>query len=384
MSPKSIILLAMALGCGLVAAVGINQIMARPSDQPDTVQIVVAKREIQKGEPFRPDDIRLQDWPKETVPEGALDSVEKLIDKRSRSMVYAGEAIIDKKLIGKGDMTSLMGELPPGMKAIAVKVDNESGLAGMVLPGDNVDVILHAEANPSKQIFETTTKQIESNMKVMAVDDVMDRPDGKETSVSAKTVTLLATPKQASRITHACAIGTVRLVLCSGKESPDASLGDGGDVNTPQLLGNVGGDDSSSGPKTGGGIVDLPPVAKVDDGTPFATGVDGIRDLLKTMKDTRDGVQTRPQPFTVVLIEGPDTREIEFDPGTAKGRKTPGLAHLKGSSAPASAGGIDEMKETKDTPPAEASPEQLESLQKIFNPQAQREGLKGGRTTLVQ
>src|SRR5688572_15987996 len=105
MSPKSIILLAMALGCGLVAAVGINQIMARPSDQPETVQIVVAKREIQKGEPFRPDDIRLIDWPKETVPEGALDSVEKLADKRSKGMIYPGEPIIDKKLIGKGDMT---------------------------------------------------------------------------------------------------------------------------------------------------------------------------------------------------------------------------------------------------------------------------------------
>jgi hypothetical protein len=145
------------------------------------------------------------------------------------------------------------------------------------------------------------------------------------------------------------------------------------------------GGDSSPGPKGESSVVDLPLVSKDENdvGEQFATGVDGIRKLLDDMKNVREGVQAKPQPFTVVLIEGPDTREIEFETNAAKGRKAPGLAHLKGSSAPAAAGGGEETKENQSAP-AEAAPEQMEAIQKIFNPQAQREGLKGGRTTLVQ
>jgi pilus assembly protein CpaB len=381
MSPKSIILLAMALGCGLVAAVGINQIMARPTDQAETVQIVVAKREIQKGEPFRPDDIRLQDWPKETVPEGALDSVEKLVDKRSRGMIYPGEPIIDKKLIGKGEGTRLTVEVPAGMKAISVKVDNESGLAGMVLPGDDVDVLLHAEANPSKQIFETSTSTIETNMKVLAVDDQMYGPDGKENSISAKTVTLLATPKQAARISLACEVGNVRLVLRSGKESPETTE-DIVKVSPNDLFTNS----TSSEPGSSGDAVNLPPVTaevpNIDAGKQFAAGVDGLHSILKDLQNARDQqfVPEKEKPFYVVLIEGSESREIEFDPNASKSRKGPGLASLKsaaGTGATSPAPG--EVKEP--TAEEEPSSDKMKTIETLFKPEARR---GGANTSLVQ
>ena len=66
----------MALGCGLVAAVGINQIMARPSNEAETTSIVVAKREVLKGDLIKPDDIRLQEWRKDALPEGAIEKIE--------------------------------------------------------------------------------------------------------------------------------------------------------------------------------------------------------------------------------------------------------------------------------------------------------------------
>src|SRR5436190_23998779 len=97
MSPKSIILLVMALGCGLVATVGINQIMARPSTEADTVAIVVAKREIKKGDSIKPDDVRLQDWPRETVPQGSIESLEKMQDRSSRVNIVPGEPILENK-----------------------------------------------------------------------------------------------------------------------------------------------------------------------------------------------------------------------------------------------------------------------------------------------
>jgi pilus assembly protein CpaB len=382
MSPKSIILLAMALGCGLVAAVGINQIMARPSEQAETIQIVVAKREIQKGEPFRPDDIRLMDWPKETVPEGALDSVEKLADMRSRGMIYPGEPIIDKKLIKKGDMTSLSTEFPPGMKGISVKVDNESGIAGMILPGDNVDVLVYVEANPSKQIFATETVPVEENMKVMAVDDQITRPDGKENSISAKTVTLCATPKQAGRIMHATEIGKVRLVLRSGKDGTEESTGPYS-TSTQEVLGAK--NSSGDAPKSGGNkIVDLP--STKDEGPSFSDqfqgGINDLRSLMNEIKTAREGTEKKEQPHIVVLIEGNETREIQFDSNSA-GRRGPGLAQVKGSSSTAPAAGESSPEKEKPASSPEPSPEQLETMEKLFNPKARSQGLKE-KVSLVQ
>ena len=385
MSPKSIILLAMALGCGLVAAVGINQIMARPSDQPETVQIVVAKREIQKGEPFRPDDIRLIDWPKETVPEGAIDTVEKLVDKRSKGMIYPGEPIIDKKLIGKGDMQSLSTEFPPGMKGISVKVDNESGMAGMILPGDNVDVLVYVEANPSKQIFATSTIPIETNMKVMAVDDQLHRPDGKETSISAKTVTLLATPKQAARITHSCEIGKVRLVLRSGKDEVESNEGSGYVTSTGEILNGTGSGETA---KTGNSIRDLPDTKQEgpDFGKQFEGGVNGLRDLIKDIKEARDGqfVEEKAKRHYVVLIEGNETREIEFDESASNGRRGNGLAHLKSAADAAPASGGSEEEAEKSGADEEISADKLKTIETLFNPDAKRQGSGGGKAKLVQ
>jgi pilus assembly protein CpaB len=358
--------------------------MARPSEQAETVQIVVAKREIQKGEPFRPDDIRLMDWPKETVPEGAIDSVEKLVEKRSRGMIYPGEPIIDKKLIGKGDMTSLSTEFPPGMKGISVKVDNESGIAGMILPGDNVDVLVYVEANPSKQIFATETVPIEENMKVMAVDDQLHRPDGKETSISAKTVTLLATPKQAGRITHACEIGKVRLVLRSGKDGAEETTGPYTTSTQHLLSGKTSsGDESKSSENK---IVDLP--STKDEGPSFGEqfqgGINDLRALMDEIKTARDGSEKKEQPHIVVLIEGNETREIQFDSAGSAGRKGPGLAHLKGGGSPAPAAGGSSPDADPPVEDLQPSPEQMETMEKLFNPKAQREGSKAGKVSLAQ
>ena len=157
MRPKSLILLVLALGCGLIAAVGINQILARPTTEVQTVGIVVAKREIRKGDMIKPDDIRLQEWHVDSMPEGAIQKIEDLAERRVKTNIVPGEAILASKLVGKG-INDSVENIPSGMKGVAVKVDKVSSGGGLILPGDNVDVLLHVEANPSKGIPSTATK----------------------------------------------------------------------------------------------------------------------------------------------------------------------------------------------------------------------------------
>ena len=316
MRPKSLLLLLMALGCGLVAAVGINQIMARPSNEAETTSIVVAKREVLKGDLIKPDDIRLQEWRRDALPEGAIEKIEDLQDKRVKATIIPGEPILMGKLIdGKGDNI----EIPSGMKAVTVKVDNVSGGAGLIKPGDNVDVLVHVEANQQRGIMAASTNCLLQNVKVIAVDDTVDRPAPGEPSIAAKTVSLLVGPKDAMRITLATEIGNIRLVMRSSK---DQVVDDGGiaqeKVGIADVLGGESQGSSQSDKPSGGlmasvGLTPLPP-AGPSIGDEFAKGVNSFADLLREMKTVRDnGLPEEKKTWKVVLLKGPEAEEVEFN-----------------------------------------------------------------------
>ncbi|MCE9604306.1 MAG: Flp pilus assembly protein CpaB [Planctomycetia bacterium] len=341
MRPKSLMLLAMALGCGLIAAIGINQIMARPSNEVETTSIVVAKREILKGDLIKPDDIRLQEWRKDAMPEGAIEKIEDLQDKRVRSSIIPGEPLLMGKLLDdKGGNI----EIPAGMKAVTVKVDNVSGLGGLVKPGDNVDVLVHVVADQQRGIMATTTKRFLENVKVLAVDDVTERPTAGEPSIAAKTVSLLVSPKDAMRTTLASEIGTIRLLMRSAKDQGDSGeqgVGDGG-VGIADVLGGQSGSGTAAAAGAGGsalppGITPLPPVAEGDGvGEALNKGFTSLGDLLKEMQNARvNGPPPEKKTWKVLLIEGPEAKEVEFSAGSRIARTVGGLESAPPAAAPA-------------------------------------------------
>jgi len=335
MRPKSIMLLAMALGCGLIAAIGINQIMARPSTEGETTSIVVAKREILKGDLIKPDDIRLQEWRKDALPEGAIEKIEDLQDKRVRSTIIVGEPLLAGKLLEGKDGGP---EIPAGMKAVTVKIDNAS-YAGLIKPGDNVDVLVHVVADTQRGIMATTTKQLLSNIKVLAVDDIIERPTAGEPAVQAKTVSLLVTPKDAMRVTYAQEVGKILLIMRSMKDHADGELTHGNDtININDIIGSTAG--SSSKPAATGsalvaaGITPLPPVDKEDSitdtiGKKFNT----LQDLLEEMKNARDnGPAPEKKTWKLLLIEGAEAKEVEFAAGSRLPRPVAGATDSSSSS----------------------------------------------------
>ncbi len=216
----------LALGCGLVASIGITQVMARrdkepagPSDQ--TQPVFVAMTDVGMGDMLTSQDLTLEQWPKGKAPSGTISRLEDIEGRRARTKLYAGEPILDKKLLGKGaSEQGATALIPKGYRVVPVKVDLVSGGSSLILPGDRVDVMVHFLKDRRRDIQETVTKTILQDIKVFAVNDVLGLDGDTETgkSIVAKTISLLVTPKQAAKVTLACQLGKIQLVMRSPED----------------------------------------------------------------------------------------------------------------------------------------------------------------------
>lgn len=230
MRPKSILLLILALGCGLVASIGITQVMAkRDGTAPsggETVPILVALDNIPVKAPLTPQVLKLEEWPKDKVPQGAVTKIEDVEGRRTRAPIYPGEAILESKLFEKGSSDGGISMIiPKGYRLISVKVDSVSGAGGMILPGDRVDLAVSLRADHTKGIPAATTKTFLQDIKVLAVNDQFQMdPSNDEKSITAKTVSLQVTPKQAQDIMVCSEAGKIQLVMRSPDEKEQTQV----------------------------------------------------------------------------------------------------------------------------------------------------------------
>lgn len=233
MQSKSLILLVVALGCGVVASVGITQVMAHRSTAPaaqevETQPVFVVKEDIPLGSMLTAEKLKLEQWPKGKVPEGVLGNLEDIEGRRPRSKLFAGEPVLEVKLLSKGESAGgAAPQIPVGYRSVPVKVDEVSGGAAMILPGDRVDVLVYAKGG--REIRKTMTKTILQDIKVFAVDSTWTlESDESGKSIRAKTISLLLTPEQTERVMLACELGKLRLALRSPNDHEEAELSDEG------------------------------------------------------------------------------------------------------------------------------------------------------------
>ena len=142
--------------------------------------------------------LKLEQWPKDKVPPGAVSRLEDVEGRRARTKLYAGEPILENRLLGKGaSEQGATAMIPKGYRVVPVKVDLVSGGSSLILPGDRVDVMVHLVKDPGRDISETVTRTILQDIKVFAVDNIVDLEKDKESngkSIAAKTIALLVTP----------------------------------------------------------------------------------------------------------------------------------------------------------------------------------------------
>ena len=236
MRAKSLILLLLALGCGLVASIGVTQVMGKRGkaspELTETRAIFVALEDIPTGDVITAEAIKLEEWPVDKVPEGAIGRLEDVEGKRPKSRIYAGSPILEQQL---GAFGAAAESIPEGYRVIPVKVDMVSGGSGMLNPGDRVDVSVFLERNPMRGFPRTETRLILQDIKVFAINDTWEMdPEGSGQQMRAQTVSLLVTPAQAQKVILANELGKIRLVMRSPGDADEAKVAA---VSAEELLG---------------------------------------------------------------------------------------------------------------------------------------------------
>jgi pilus assembly protein CpaB len=229
-----------ALGCGLVASIGITQVMARRgASQParDTTAIFVAQEDIPMGDPISPQLLQLEDWPKDKIPPTALAKLEDIENRRPKSIIFKGSPILDNQLWPKGNSAGgAQPYIPKGYNVVAVKVDDVTALGGILRPGDRVNVLVYMQSDPTHGIPRTEVRTILQDVKVFGINEVFepDAAGGDKKLSNARTVELLLTPRQSQAATLASELGKIRFTL-RGLEVDEGAPPPGTD--TTQLLG---------------------------------------------------------------------------------------------------------------------------------------------------
>lgn len=176
-----------------------------------TQPVVVAAADLSIGTELKADDLKVVQWPKGEAPEGAFANPGQLVGRGLITPVVRNEAVLDAKLAPKEAGAGLPPVIPPGMRAVSVRVNEVIGVAGYVLPGTHVDVL--ATATPTQNVVDMTTKLVLPNIRVIAAGTRLeaDKKDGKPVQVSV--VTLLVNPEQAERLALASTEGKIQLAL---------------------------------------------------------------------------------------------------------------------------------------------------------------------------
>jgi pilus assembly protein CpaB len=170
--------------------------------------LVMAARALPLGSVVGPDAVKLRSVPGRLFPAGGFSRLEEVVDRSVVSGIQPDEPILDARLAPRGSGAGLAPLIPPGMRAIAVRVNDVVGVAGFVLPGMRVDVLI--TGRPSN-LPDTITRTVLQNIAVLSAGQAI-QADGKN-AISAPVVTLLVTPADAEALTLANNDGRIQLVL---------------------------------------------------------------------------------------------------------------------------------------------------------------------------
>jgi pilus assembly protein CpaB len=215
LQPKVIIF--MAIISGAVATYGIHNYIENQAFKEEkplvlVAPVVVAAHNIPTGITLEPALLKLREWPVDIIPPGSFVDSNQVVNRVTKTDIYANEPILENKLAPKGSVGGVTSLIPTGMRAITVAVNIVSGVAGFILPNTRVDVLTTvSNSNQAK------TKIILQNVLVLAVDQTYRKND--DDPVTVKSVTVLVTPEESEKLTLATTEGKLHLVLRNSSDT---------------------------------------------------------------------------------------------------------------------------------------------------------------------
>lgn len=226
MKARNTLVLILALVFGLSAALGVNLYLRHTGGQPAVAmdQIVITTSDVPRGVTVLPSHVKLRDWPRDHVPPGAAQRIEDVQGRVASSAMVKGEVVLENKLSSRDAGRGLAAMVPAGMRAFTIHTPHiASGVAGFVLPGNKVDVLLTISTNDAASGGAITTTFLQ-NLEILAVDQRLNPPsENKVDYRMLQSVTLLVTPEQAAKLDLAQSRGTLHLALRNPEDTSAAN-----------------------------------------------------------------------------------------------------------------------------------------------------------------
>jgi pilus assembly protein CpaB len=208
---RMLLLAGAALALSVLVTFGVYRLLRNRLSKPDEfVEIVVAAEKLPLGSKITPEKVRAVSWPRAGAIDGSFRTVQEVVGRGVVVPIYPNEPVLDAKLAPKEAGAGLTTVIPEGMRAVAVKVNDVIGVAGFVVPGTHVDVIVSGSAEDNTKA--ETSKVILENIQVLAAgQNIEQTADGKPQNVQV--ITLLVTPEDSEMLALASIDGKIHLSL---------------------------------------------------------------------------------------------------------------------------------------------------------------------------
>ena len=240
MKSKSFMLMVLSMGFGLIAAIGISQVMGRSKTNAQPVipmgPVLVAADHLEINSRLTEENVKIENWPANIIPEGAATTIEDIDSMLVNSRVGKGMPLLAGSMVHEKEAGII--NIPEGFKVCAIKVSGDDTIHGLLNPGDKVDIIGFFKKRGRSGQMQTTSRTFLKGLRVFSVDGnrrAGSREDGLKSGGAI--VGVLVNEKQSEDIYYVQKTGEIKLVLRGdyheGDDSPE-SLDDIMDWDEPE------------------------------------------------------------------------------------------------------------------------------------------------------
>ena len=187
--------------------------------QTEMKDVVAATGDLPVGAMIKPADLKIIKWPADSYPKGGFAKIEEVVDRAVVNNVLADEPLVSGRLSEKNAGVGLSSVIPPGMRAVSMRVNDVIGVSGFVFAGTRVDVLVTGD--PGSGQMTTTVLQ---NVLVISA-GTKTQPNERGQPENVPVVTVLVTPEQAEVLTLASTQGRIQLVLRNSTDDKTAKPG---------------------------------------------------------------------------------------------------------------------------------------------------------------
>jgi pilus assembly protein CpaB len=209
-----------AIIVALVSTFGVYRVLeaTKASARVVTAPVVIAQKDIAEGAGIDRMAVMVAQWPVSTIPAGAFSTVDSVAGRVTRVAIFKGEALVPGRLAPEGTGPGLEVKITPGKRAFSFRINDVSGIAGLIQPNSRVDIVLVMDGGADKG---RVAKVFMENMRILAMNAVSQRTDDGR-PINAAVATVEVTPSEGEELTIATTQGQIQLML-RGYGDPDST-----------------------------------------------------------------------------------------------------------------------------------------------------------------